>query len=474
MNEHIFNRGFFISSISNNKIKEIIHSSPNTKLSKFRKTFFGPYTLWHDESLKASSISDNKYGVMILGLCINPIEKTGDKDIISKKLFHTLKSSNEDFFTIVNQLSGTFSILYRINSNAYLINDAAGCKPVYFTKSIDGITASSHAAIISIIHNKKKDEVSEKLINKSSYKKDPSRYIPGIRTPFEDIHPLIANNLLDLQKGELFRFYPTKPIISSNNILDTADEIFEIMRSQAKILESFNTPLNIATTGGRDSRVSVSFYSKLHNSKLFSFHSESSNHLSKDVEIARIISSDQGCEINIYNLDQYRSPEFLKEFYTHSPLGIWPSAAKCYLINFPNESIHIRSTISEIGRVFYKNRTYPTTANSLAQCYTNTEFKHDTELIGELARYIDYSNFNPSDFFNIDPYDLFYWEHRNSKWQNILCMEAEMASDVFIPFNNRHIIEKLLSVPIEDRINAKLHKMLWTKASPSLDKIPIA
>ena len=82
--------------------------------------------------------------------------------------------------------------------------------------------------------------------------------------------------------------------------------------------------------------------------------------------------------------------------------------------------------------------------------------------------FITAANFDQKKFMGIDVYDMFYWEHRLSKWQNVLCAEAEMASDVFIPFSNRILLEKFLSVPRSARKNAEIHEAVTQRLSPQL------
>jgi hypothetical protein len=123
--------------------------------------------------------------------------------------------------------------------------------------------------------------------------------------------------------------------------------------------------------------------------------------------------------------------------------------------------------------MFYRSRTENLISPvALAKTYTNTEFGKSDLVAQAMAAFIKQSDFKNENFFNYNFYDMFYWEHRNSKWQNILCQEAEMATDVFIPFNNRKLIQLFLAVPESDRIAAKLHIEATNELCPKFSAVP--
>jgi hypothetical protein len=57
------------------------------------------------------------------------------------------------------------------------------------------------------------------------------------------------------------------------------------------------------------------------------------------------------------------------------------------------------------------------------------------------------------DIFNINIYDLFYWEQRCGRWLSNNCLVFYMAwQEVFFPFNCRSLLIDLLSVSDEYRM----------------------
>lgn len=325
------------------------------------------------------------------------------------------------------------------------------------------------------IHDLEPDPRAEAVYSSEAYKKDPSRYLPGLVTPYAGLLPLTANNQLDVSNGCSRRFFPREALAPRAFDDKIVDEIAEIMLSQARIIGSLDRPLTLAATGGRDSRVSAVTFSGQPRLSYYSFHMPSINHLTEDVDIARKLAKIEGVPLDVYELETYKDAAFGKAFKAHSPRGIWPAAALCYLREFQPDAIHIRSTVSEIGRVFYSKRTSKSvTPEVLAGTYTRTEFRHESLVQEAMRDFIKLTNFDVSQFFNYDLYDMFYWEHRNSKWQNILCAEAEMATDVFVPFNNRKLLQLFMSVPYRNRLEADIHLALCKRFKPEFSDIEIA
>jgi hypothetical protein len=94
-------------------------------------------------------------------------------------------------------------------------------------------------------------------------------------------------------------------------------------------------------------------------------------------------------------------------------------------------------------------------------------------VVATFQDFIDLTEFRVSKFFNYNFYDMFYWEHRLPKWQNILCTEAEMATDVFIPFSNRNLLKLFLSVPNHHRQRADIHMAICDRIKPAFKDIEI-
>lgn len=472
--ENAVARGFLVFPTSRETAERFSGGPFAPVLQDWQKTFFGPYQVWSDSRLNYATARDERHGVAVLGLCLNPFDGAAGNGKIAENLYAALTSGEGAFLDYVDQLSGSFVILYRVNAQVRILQDCAATKPVYYFCDADrGTVAASHAGLIGQTFWMERDPRIARIFGDEAYKKDPSRYLPGDITPFVGLKGLTANTVLLMESGKARRFFPREPLAARGVDDALVEEISGVFLRQAEMLAATGRPLRVAATAGRDSRVSVAAFARFDTAKLFSFHFPRTGRLSEDVETSRTLAHLTGQELEIYDLSQYSDAAFNPAFKMTSPVGIWASAALCYIQEFPQNAIHIRSTVSEIGRMFYSRRTASQVSpEALARAYTVTDFWDSGLVVQAMAGFIKQAEFQEDRFFNYSLYDMFYWEHRNSKWQNILCQEAEMATDVFIPYNNRRLICLFLAVPESDRKAARLHVEVAKRLEPAFAGVP--
>ena len=64
-----------------------------------------------------------------------------------------------------------------------------------------------------------------------------------------------------------------------------------------------------------------------------------------------------------------------------------------------------------------------------------------------------------------------FWEFRIPSWNGLVITgEHRYSFDITIPYNNRKLLELLVSASIEDRINDTVYKMIRAKMNPEIDK----
>jgi hypothetical protein len=472
----VFARSFVLTSAGGDRLSALRDGSPHCSvLYQWTHTFFGQYQLWYDPRLNYGLSRDSKFGVGVLGLCINPLRGFADNDSIAEELHNALMISESAFLEQVDELTGTFAILYRQSDKVFVLQDAAACKSIYFYGASDGaFSVTNNATLLALLHNLPADPACEMVWTNEDYKKDPSRYLPGLITPYLGAVPLTGNHKLDCFERKSRRFFPREPNEELPLSVKLTDQITHFFLRQAGLIGGLGRPLWLAATGGRDSRVTAATFASQLRLRFFSFHLPSINHLTEDVQAAKELAQIANVPISVFELENYRDPTFQAAFQVHSRRGIWPGAAQCYCSEFEDEAIHLRSTVSEIGRIFYGNRQSDSVgAEILASAYTSTPFQSHELVIRALHEFVRQTAFTKEVFYNYNLYDLFYWEHRNAKWQNILCAEAEMACDVFVPYNNRWLLKKMMAVPFMARHRADIHRKVWLNVMPEFDKVNI-
>jgi hypothetical protein len=469
-----FARGFVSFSTSSSFGEFLSASSIPPYLDCWLTKRVGPVTVIHDSCLMAEQVGNDACSVLVMGICVNPFDGSATVSQVAALLHDALLRGQPAFYDYLDQISGNFTVIFNRGSDVRILQDCAGTKPVYYLEHPDvGVVASSHARLLAETLGLQEDPRAALVYQSQAYRADPSRYLPGDVTPFENLDPLTANNELLFNTGKTRRFFPRGPLEEYTGTFDElAHRIADIFKAQARLLASSGRPLILATTGGKDSRTSLSAFSDCDNVELFSFHFSANGALSKDVATAVALSERTNRKLSIYDLSKISDADFSRFFEFAHPRGVWPAVALCYFRNFDANAIHIRSTVSEIGRLFYGAAPSKISASHLSRVYTGTSFGVEEMVVSSMASFMRLSNFEMDQFHNFNAHDMFYWEHRNAKWQNLLCQEAEIATDVFIPFNNRRLIQLFLLVPENMRKAAELHRAITGIMCPEVRDIP--
>ena len=83
--------------------------------------------------------------------------------------------------------------------------------------------------------------------------------------------------------------------------------------------------------------------------------------------------------------------------------------------------------------------------------------------------------YQKDEFKKINWVDLFFWEYRISGWNGLVITgEHNISFDITIPYNNRKLIEQLLSIKNEKRIKDEAHQDIIIKMNENIKKINIS
>ena len=93
------------------------------------------------------------------------------------------------------------------------------------------------------------------------------------------------------------------------------------------------------------------------------------------------------------------------------------------------------------------------------------------------AVFADYLNnfFEQAEEAPIPWQEQFFWEFRVSSWNGLVITgEHRYSFDITIPYNNRLLLELLLSAPIDDRIADNIYSKIRRYMNPKIDATGIA
>ena len=88
------------------------------------------------------------------------------------------------------------------------------------------------------------------------------------------------------------------------------------------------------------------------------------------------------------------------------------------------------------------------------------------------AEYIEDTDFVRAST-RIDPYDLFYWEHRMGAWHGAAMNERDFYAEAFIPMNARSIFEAMLGIDETNRESGSVFYRMIEMIDRTLLEFPV-
>lgn len=431
----------------------------------FKEAKVNKYNIYYDPDNKFSvKYYEDKF-VVLLGNVIDVEKKNIDMDIIAYDLVKVLNESEIDFLSYLDNLAGRHIIFWGDENGSKICSDATGMKIVAYHTNRTLI--SSHVMLIQEIAKEEENKQFEKII------KVTSRYnLPGNITKYENIKILTPNTLFSLNNKTIKRFWPREDI-KMLNLEDIVNSIIKDSKTQLELI-SKEKNLLLSLTGGMDTRTTLAMAREyVDDIELFTYSFKNASKLvyildyevAKDIAQKLKLNHKPFCINKGENYSQFKeilkSNSFLKQ-HSHA-------LAKSYydLYSQRKDLIYIRSNLYEIIRVDYREVRSSTDSfnlDGIVKCLFMSKDKYVYEFCENYMNEIQMNN-----IFNYDGYDLLYWEQSMGTWFSDLIIESDLSFDSMELINCRRMLEKFLSVSLEDRKSGKIQKEIINKQWPELN-----
>lgn len=422
---------------------------------------------------------------VLVGHVYNPFTMDCDEMEILRKM-----DESEDFISILNELTGVFT-LYIIKDGEVRVFGDATCMQSVFYGLIDGKTwISTHTNLIGDLCKLSWNPYIKKLVD---YLFFPllGNSLPGNLTQFNEVERLMPNFFVRIGGGKISqeRFYSPKRKMIDNATI--ADEVAKLLHNNLVLIAKKWEKPAISCTGGCDSKTTmacaVGLYDKF---RYFSYISNDSEKV--DAEAARTIVKSLGHEHKTYIIPD--KDECFTNLEETRSLLLWNNGALCpnnkndvrkrkFFEDIEDFDVEIKSWASEIGRAYFSkrfaNRVNFGKCPSPRKCTAMYKFfLHNRPLVWETDKvfkeWLD-KYFKQDAECPIDWQEQFFWEFRVPSWNGLVITgEHRYSFDITIPYNNRKIIELLVSASIKDRINDTIYSMIRAKMNPEIDKTGIS
>lgn len=432
--------------------------------------------------------------LFLIGHAYDPIALTYREEEILGAMATGLLEGQEAYLRVLNQLTGVFVTGIIDDDSLTFYGDAAGMQTCYYGDICGSVFVTSHAALVGALRGL---EVSEYVRHLTSYRFYHlfGRALPGDLSPYKELRRLVPNHSAQWRGARLdaTRFWPVEPV--SGTAIGEAGDI--AIQGAAEILQNSMTLASskwdlpaISLTGGCDSKTTLACANGRYPSfRYFSYVSSPEEDV--DATAAAKIAERMGLEHDVINIDTDKvlakvdvvSLSAIMEL-NYGDMGPVQRSevAKHVVLRESDIQVEIKSWVSEVGRAYYHKRflkrRFPKRPSPR---YLTTLFKvflHDRALVRQtdrifeeyLARYCSGEAFD-----RIDWWDIIFWEFRVGAWNGLVISgDHRVRFDIDIPYNNRLLLQALLSLPLADRVRDIPHRRIRDLVNSRINEIGIS
>lgn len=480
----LFTRGFLFTDA---KVK----ADQYPFFGSWRQTDCGAYHLLVHPAQKCFLDEKNGRTVILIGHAYDPFSMVADEQTIVREL-NERYSERDVWLDYFNGLTGLFTLLIVEQDRVSIYSDCASMQIAYYGWHDKNLYVSTHMQLIGDLCGLEQSDYVKKLLKYRFYKKYGS-FLPGDLSAFDGIRRVVPNTFVTLcqQQSKIERFYPVRDIKMTKNDAEyrqALEEICDILYKNMQLISRKWDAPAISMTGGMDSKGTVAAANGLYEKFLyFSYISMYGEQTDADAahKIAEAIGVNHRIDRISERNEDFPDLDIARQIIHHNYGHIGKQnendiRKRLFYWQNPYFDVEVKSWVSEIARANYcKKFGFRKMPQNLTPRRMSTMYKLFTynrlQLYKTDAIFKQYkADVRMDQHFNIDPADLFLWEVRYGSWggQVITC-EHKFSFDITIPYNNRKLLELMLSVPREKRISDQLHDDLIEHMNPKITETGI-
>lgn len=470
LQQFLFIRGFLITTNKSYNLNEFpFYGNWNCIIIK-------KYHILTHKKQNVYIYKQNDVVLFLIGHCLNPFDSLYDENDILEKIYKNM-DSHEEMFGYINQLTGSFLLGIISDEKIEFLSDPSGMLFSCYGKIEDEVYISSHAQLVGDLCGLIKGEYISKL-EEYKYFYKYGLFFPGDLTQYDELKRVLQNHLMSFDGKEFsyHRFYPCvslKLVETQTEYEQLIEKVATIMKETIALAIKKWDNLALSMTGGMDSKTTLAcangMYDKL---QFYSYISMAGDRI--DAEAAHKIASEIGIKHDIYkiadndeafeNIDAFRA--VLEHNNGEYKVNKNDVRKRYYFAQEKPFEVEIKSWISEIARANYYKKfglkkmpkhLSPRHMTSMYKIFTTQRrLAKETDTI--FAAFIDKTAFHKFPM-GYDESDMYLWEFRYSAWGGmVITSEHSFSNEIFIPYNNRILIDYMLSAPLKKRISDEFHE----------------
>ncbi|MBG9544831.1 hypothetical protein ABE29_19300 [Cytobacillus firmus] len=484
----LFARGYLITS------EEIDDLSKYPFYNNWKRTYSGmlrkelPVNIYIHNKQDYYYYEEDGVNAVIIGNAYNPFDMKYLEEELLRDCVKAYKKNNEAFFDKISEFTGVHLIMLWDEKDLIVVQDCAGMKSCYFGKVNGGIYITSYPQLVGDICDLKIDPFVEKITKSYSYNIG-NKHLPGNITPFKELKRLGGNTYLELKSDfKIKRFYPVQPIdeIKTEKQFDRGiEKLTNILNRNIELASRKWKRPAISLSGGMDSKTTLASTKGLYDRfTYFSFYCKPQEVV--DANAAHKICGAIGLEHTIYpipdNNEDVEDFDVLKKIIDHNTSYFKNTAdheirKMIFLYRLDAYDVELKSWASEIGRCSLERRygiKMPKVLTPRHYSIFQTRFIFSPILLRKTENfYREFLNEIGLDklHFNYEQTDLYHWEVRLGAWGTSVVSSFDFSHNVTMPYNNRKLIELLLSFPHNSRRDGLVHDSVIKYANSKIHSL---
>jgi len=428
-------------------------------------------------ALSFAAASDGRLTATILGDGINLDNSSQRGTELARQMLSKLQESRNAAVRFAAYLGGRFAVVLEDPDGAIALTDCAGTLPIFWSRQGRLTVLSSYVHLVGELTQSAADAVARSYIKDARELKTPGTiYVPGVRTPFIDVRPILPNHLLDLGvQVSHQRYYPFPDTKLERDPNVAFDAFHASFTAHTEALTRLGR-VGLSLTGGLDSRAALAA-SRSHLgvdaiSWTYIFPEDPPPAMLLDTVNGNHLAFAVGLPHKIIPLHESQDKAFVEAYrrtFTYTPQ--FPRVPHSYHDQLPQDLVQLQCMVSEIGTGFYKNRRGEPNLERLSYLYCPHPFGKTLAVREAWEEHHEYAPI-PGDT-EVDFHDLFYWETRIGRWGALRIQEIDLAHHIVSPFNSRTIIEALQGPPLAERKDKQALKRFIGIHAPDFENVAI-
>ena len=421
----------------------------------------------------------------LLGYALDPHHPAHDDGDVLDDLLGRVDGA-ADVLAEADPLGGRWALVAADADGTLLFHDASGLRQVVHVCDGGGVWAASDTPLLGHAVDLVDDpEAVEEFVESSYFRRSKQAWWPGDRTRYVGVRALLPNHALDLDTGDVRRFWPSAPLVPQT-LAGGVERGTAVLRGMMEAAAR-RSPLMIAMTAGLDSRVLLGACREIADrASFYTFVHYEIDRDYADVVVPQKLLGQLGLNHRVIDcitpetftdsddpaLAEYRS---LYLSNTAVPHEVWGAISYSLSKAIGDDPMLVKSNCNATTKYLSKWRTKEPyiTPKALAEGMARKFMKGDSFAFREITRWTADAteHARPRGY---DPLNLFHIEQRMGRWQAADWLERDLDHETFDPANSREYYAALLGVPDEYRKPPKrLHREMIRTMWPEALDVPI-